>query len=103
MFLTSRSKFCVAIHTSVCIICMLQFNKLFSHFTLQVEFLNLSNVAAVQTRGSATKVYWTTHFRLELSQDCVTFCPELDAFGFNVVITFFIFRMLIRHVYNHKK
>jgi len=45
----------------------------------------MSNVVAVQTRGSQNNRYWVTLFRLELSQDCVTFRPLLDVSGSNLV------------------
>ena len=64
---------------------MQRFNKLFRAFTSQVEFLDLSVVVAVQTRGIEYFAFWTTLFRLELSQDCVNFSPLLTTVGSNVV------------------
>ena len=45
----------------------------------------MSTVVAVQTRGCESMSFWTTQYRLELSQDCVTFSPVLDCAGMNVV------------------
>ena len=45
----------------------------------------MSTVVAVQTRGREYYGYWVTLFRLELSQDCVTFSPLLDVSGSNLV------------------
>jgi len=54
-------------------------------FILKVQFLAMSIIVAVQTRGAANMVRWVTLFRLELSQDCVTFNPLLNASGSNMV------------------
>jgi len=84
---------------------MKRFNKLFRPFNSQVEFLGLSTVVAVQTRGRESLSYyrWVTLFRLELSQDCVTFRPLLDGVGSNVVNIAFYHRScattLIRNQY----
>jgi len=60
----------------------------FSPFTSQFQFLDLSVILAVQTRGTASSAYirWITEFRLELSYDCATFRPLVDASGSNLVI-----------------
>ena len=45
----------------------------------------MSTIVAVQTRGNELVWSWVTHFRLELSPDCVNFSPVLDDLGLNVV------------------
>jgi len=48
--------------------------------------MSLSTINAVQTRGTPVWVSeWITSYRLELSQDCATFSPLVDAAGVNVV------------------
>ena len=69
-------------------------------FSLKVEFCSMSVIVAVQTRGLQSNAHWTTQFRLELSQDCVTFSPLLDVAGFNVV-TYFLLNMLDIELYKY--
>jgi len=52
------------------------------------KYLNMSTVVAVQTRGCDSMSFWTMQYRLELSQNCVTFNPLLDHAGINVVKKF---------------
>jgi len=47
----------------------------------QVQFVNVSAVFAIQTQGRAKLVRWVRTFRVEYSQDCITFNSLLDVLG----------------------
>jgi len=53
-------------------------------FISKVQFRNMSNLAAVQTRGESSTQY-VTSYRLEYSADCIAFVRYLDANGNDVV------------------
>jgi len=82
-----------------CVWCaMVKLIKLFNKSIPKVEFLGLSSIVAIQTRGRDCCQQWIKIFRLELSPDCVTFSPLLDASGSNMVHYNFFFINLCQYI-----
>ena len=56
----------------------------------QVKFMHVSKVLAKQTKGRADYGNWVISYRIEYSQDCVTFNGLMDVNGNNHVRNVFI-------------
>lgn len=64
--------------------------------------MNVSSVLAIQTQGGANMDRWVKTFRIEYSQDCVTFNKVLDIDGNDLVrILMFVFTCTLRCLRAH--